>query len=162
MIRWISFFILFMGCNTSKQDNVYEEYTTKIFGISLILNKDKVSDIEKKTEKLRYNYEYNREKQDSILCDILLVENEKDFPKLSYSIPLATLLFDKDSILRKVKSGYLIPKNKVNNKDSIIRTIMKDYDVSAKRKSISIDTIFEKSRAFDSCCFKFNITISNE
>ncbi len=71
------------------------------------------------------------------------------------------LLFDKDSILRKVESGYLIPKNKVDNKDSIIKFIMKDYDLSAKRKSIRIDTIFEKSREFDSCCFKFNITVSN-
>lgn len=154
--------MLFVKCNTLKQDNVYDEYVINMFEISLILNKDKVVDIEKKTKNLRYNYEYNRGEQDSILYNILLVDNEKKFSKLFYSIPSVALYFDKDSILRKVESGYLVPKNKINNKDSIIRTIMKDYDVSAKRKSIKIDTIFEKSRAFDSCCFKFNITISNE
>lgn len=171
--------LISLGCNKQSEKQFSEcmanfynqsrkklsEYRVSIFGYSLILNKDRISDVKGRID-IRYDNESNSDKSpcDNIYYYAPLIENDTLMPKLAYSLPDIYLVFDQDSVLRDIKSGYLIPKEYVGkNKSIILATFLRDYKLQKTfSEAIEIDTIARPSSSFNYCCYEFSIEVKNK
>lgn len=110
------FFIFLFSCSTStkkeanglKNKDIIENRKIKIqiFANEYFIGKEKINDTKKNID-IRYNNESN-DNLDSIRYWVNLAPSEFDMPKFAYSLPILELTYDKDSILRHLKTSYLI------------------------------------------------------